>query len=91
MKETARKPVYTDFLTVSLFSILEAKRSTASLILSKPDETLANYIKLNIDIYFDIMVEDCSESFHDDENVIKYILGNESLNDKQKYCSPFTI
>lgn len=55
-----------------------------TLILSQPKEPLALYVKANIDEYFELMLSQSGNRISDEEDVIVYVLNNDSITDEHK-------
>jgi hypothetical protein len=58
-----------------------------TLITSKPDEPLAQYVNCNINQYIDIILDNCEERIIDEENILLEILNNSQIDsdNKKKY------
>ena len=62
----------------------EYKHKNLTLILSKPQEPLASYVKNNINRYFEIMLEQCTDKIDDIEEVVTFVLNDDSLDEGYK-------
>ena len=55
-----------------------------TLINSKPDEPLAQYINKNIDNYLNIILDNCNEFINDEEKAALAILNNPNIDEEKK-------
>jgi hypothetical protein len=61
------------------------KYKNYSLIISKPNERLTQYVKKNIVSYFDVMIDSCESTITDNEQVALDILNNNDI-DLERKC-----
>lgn len=62
----------------------EYKHKNLTLILSEPQEPLALYVKNNMNAYFEIMLEQCEDKIDDSEEVVEFVLNDDSLDEGHK-------
>lgn len=55
-----------------------------TLIISRPNEPLALYVKENINDYLDVIVENCNQYIADEEFAVLEILNNEEIDVERK-------
>lgn len=55
-----------------------------TLILSRAQEPLSTYVKANIDEYLELMLVHCNNQIMDTEDIVIFVLNNNSVTDKHK-------
>ena len=59
-------------------------KQNLTLILSRPQEPLAIYVKENLNKYFEVLHENCNGEITDGEDVVIYVLNDNSLKEEYK-------
>lgn len=59
-------------------------KQNLTLILSRPQEPLALYVKENMNVYFEVLLANCNGEISDNEDVVIYVLNDNSLNEEHK-------